>query len=164
MTCKNIIIKILSFLPALLIMIMIFNFSAENSDDSTSTSQDFTKTFINLVDNGLHLDLSDNEIDTIVDNIMHVVRKLAHFTEYMLLGISLIIPLYLQSLRGKRLLILSELLCVLYAISDEIHQLFVSGRAARFFDVLIDSLGAFTGIIIVCLFILVHHKRINYPR
>jgi VanZ family protein len=36
--------------------------------------------------------------------------------------------------------------CILYAISDEVHQLFVLGRGAQVVDVLIDSLGAFVGI------------------
>ena len=44
---------------------------------------------------------------------------------------------------------LSLLVCVLYAISDELHQLFVSGRGAQVKDVLIDSAGATVG---VCLY------------
>ena len=44
---------------------------------------------------------------------------------------------------------LAFLICVIYAISDEIHQLFVPGRAGQVRDVLIDSAGSFLGIIIV---------------
>ena len=41
---------------------------------------------------------------------------------------------------------LSLFVCVLYAISDEVHQLFVSGRGAQVKDVLIDSAGAIVGV------------------
>ena len=39
--------------------------------------------------------------------------------------------------------------CVLIASLDETLQLFVSGRAGRVQDVLIDSAGAFVGIVLV---------------
>ena len=48
---------------------------------------------------------------------------------------------------------LAFLICVLYAISDEIHQLFVPGRAGQVRDVLIDSSGSFLGIFLVMLFV-----------
>ncbi|MFQ8632799.1 MAG: VanZ family protein, partial [Intestinibacter bartlettii] len=38
---------------------------------------------------------------------------------------------------------------VLYAISDEIHQYFVPGRACQFRDVMIDSCGALFGIAVI---------------
>ncbi len=51
-----------------------------------------------------------------------------------------------SGIRGFRGFILSLVFCILYAISDEVHQLFVPGRGAQVSDVLIDSLGAFLGI------------------
>lgn len=39
----------------------------------------------------------------------------------------------------------AELFCALYACSDELHQYFVPGRSCRFFDVCVDSTGAFCG-------------------
>ncbi|MEK7158120.1 MAG: VanZ family protein [Patescibacteria group bacterium] len=35
---------------------------------------------------------------------------------------------------------------VFYAASDELHQVFVSGRYGTFVDVAIDSIGAFAGV------------------
>lgn len=43
----------------------------------------------------------------------------------------------------------SMILGIIYATSDEIHQAFVPGRAARVTDVIIDSCGVFFGIILV---------------
>ncbi|MFP5109854.1 VanZ family protein [Neobacillus sp. C211] len=39
-------------------------------------------------------------------------------------------------------------ICVLFAVSDEFHQLFVAGRGAQVKDVFIDSAGAIVGIVI----------------
>lgn len=44
---------------------------------------------------------------------------------------------------------LSLVLTIIYAISDEIHQLFVPTREGRLRDVFIDSLGAFLAVLIV---------------
>jgi len=52
------------------------------------------------------------------------------------------------------------LICVIYAISDEIHQLFVPGRTGQLKDVIIDSSGSFVGIAIVIIVIkLLEMKR-----
>ena len=48
----------------------------------------------------------------------------------------------------KRKLCLGILFCVCYAISDELHQLFVPGRAGRLFDVCVDGAGACFGMVI----------------
>ena len=59
--------------------------------------------------------------------------------------------LYYGNINKKYLL--AFLICVIYAISDEIHQLFVPGRAGQVRDVLIDSAGSLLGIIIVMAFV-----------
>lgn len=41
-----------------------------------------------------------------------------------------------------RMFLITVAICFLYAISDEIHQYFVPGRACRVFDVLIDTSGS----------------------
>lgn len=48
----------------------------------------------------------------------------------------------------KDILKLSILICMLYACSDEIHQLFVSGRSGKVLDVCIDTFGSLMGIFI----------------
>ena len=68
-----------------------------------------------------------------------VLRKLAHLTEYAILGAVL--------LRATRRPGLALGLAALYAGSDEIHQHFVEGRHAAPLDVLIDTVGALAGIL-----------------
>jgi len=68
----------------------------------------------------------------------YVVRKLAHLTEYALLGALLV--------RATRRELPAFLLGVAYAASDEIHQHFVPGRHATPVDVAIDAVGVALGV------------------
>lgn len=79
-----------------------------------------------------------------IDIISLIVRKLAHFTEYLILGFLTINMLNKNDISKKY--ILSILICIIYATSDEIHQLFVPGRVCQLRDILIDSIGSITGV------------------
>ena len=48
-------------------------------------------------------------------------------------------------------------ICFLYACTDEFHQLFIAGRSAEIKDVLIDSFGSLTSILL-CNFIYLKSK------
>ena len=75
-----------------------------------------------------------------------VVRKAAHILEFCALAIALFNAIY--STWNKKLTPFIAFACtVLYAVTDEIHQLFVEGRACRVFDVFVDSCGALIGVI-----------------
>ena len=72
------------------------------------------------------------------------IRKLAHFTIYLVLGLVSYLVLPRQwSVKKKMTLVVS--LCFMYAITDEFHQSFVPGRAPEVRDVLIDTLGSSVG-------------------
>ena len=78
----------------------------------------------------------------------YVVRKLAHFSIYACIGIAMAYVIYLFS---KRVLIssfLAFILTAIYAYYDEFRQLSVTGRSGSLKDVFIDSLGAFSGILL----------------
>ena len=83
-----------------------------------------------------------------------IVRKMGHFSEYMILGFfsfSYLSNIFMKvnSHRNyKKTAILSQIFSGLYASSDEFHQTFVVGRDGNVIDVLIDSSGALVGIII----------------
>ena len=79
-----------------------------------------------------------------------ILRKCAHFTEFMILGVLSSIALKYMQIGYKSIIGLGY--CVLIASLDETLQLFVSGRAGRVQDVLIDSAGALVGIVIVFIF------------
>jgi VanZ family protein len=69
-----------------------------------------------------------------------ILRKLAHLTEYAILGALLVRALARPSL--------AILLGALYAASDELHQHFVRGRHAAWYDVVIDTVGVTVGVIL----------------
>ena len=86
--------------------------------------------------------------DKIVSTVTFIVRKAAHFLEYFVLCTlaCLTIKIYeLKKYKQKSLVVF--LFCVLYAVSDEIHQYFVPGRACRLFDVFVDATGILTALV-----------------
>lgn len=81
---------------------------------------------------------------------MHaVVRKVGHFTEYLVLGV--LIARALRDERGWRLqhALMAFVLATSYAVTDELHQHFVPGRTTAAGDVGIDALGAAAGQIVL---------------
>ncbi len=74
---------------------------------------------------------------------MHqAIRKLAHFTEYLILSLLLYRALRAGPRWEPRTAVLALALAGLYAASDELHQWFVPGRTAAVRDCLIDVAGA----------------------
>jgi VanZ family protein len=84
-----------------------------------------------------------------IDQIHAVIRKSAHFTEYAVFG--WLIARALRDARGWQLhhALLAVALAGAYAVSDEVHQIFVPGRTAAVGDVLIDVLGAATAQVLI---------------
>lgn len=76
-----------------------------------------------------------------------LIRKIAHIGEYFLL----FMLAYYGFFKGKfkRPVISGFVLSVLYSCTDEIHQLFVPGRACKPEDILIDFIGMAIGSIII---------------
>ena len=97
-------------------------------------------------------DLEEAEKVKVQEEIMQpIVRKLAHFSIYTLLGIlTMSCALTYKGTNYQRGLI-TFLFGLLYACSDEFHQLFITGRSCEFRDICIDSLGVITGI--VCIYV-----------
>ena len=77
---------------------------------------------------------------------MHIVRKLAHFTIYAMLGFN---TFYMYKNYGvKHSALYALVTCILYACSDEWHQSFVSGRSPQITDICIDTCGALSLILL----------------
>lgn len=73
------------------------------------------------------------------------VKKGGHFLAYALLaGLA-----FRATREGARPYLTAFLIAFAYAVSDEIHQLFVDGRHGTAVDVMIDSLGAFTALLLI---------------
>lgn len=109
--------------------------SSQNGDVSTSMSDGIVYKLLNM------LPLSDIPYET----MSYIIRKMAHFGEYMILGFLFFINIedYIS-----HPLIVSLMLSFIYALSDEFHQLFISMRNGSLVDVMIDTSGAFFALMI----------------
>ena len=126
-------------------MIVIFLFSAADGDESSKTSGWVGR----LIGSVFHSDFeewSEEEQAAYAEKIEYPIRKAAHATEYAVLALLFFGAL---TFRGKKRYLFSWSLAVIYACTDEFHQLFVPGRAGRLFDVGVDSLGAAAGLLIL---------------
>ncbi len=136
-------IKIFKILLILIWMIVIFMFSNEKGAKSTSTSRKVTEAIVQTVSSK-----SIEENEPIIVSLDKVIRKLAHYTIYTIGGIVIFNYAKTTEKTKKEKILYSIAFGACYAITDEIHQFFVSGRSARIFDVGIDTLGVITGILI----------------
>lgn len=128
---------------------VIFMFSEQPGDESGDLSGHLSHRICVGVNGTFHFGWSDDETLEKAKSIDYPLRKLAHMTEYAILAIFAFLAIVAWPIRGKRLYWLPLLWCVFYAISDEVHQLFVPDRAGRATDVLIDSAGAVVALLIV---------------
>lgn len=142
-------LKPLSFIPAILLMYMIFTFSSQDGVTSSQLSYKVSYTIVETGGKILGADFEPWEIEQLATRFHGVVRKLAHMTEYFALAVAVAFPLYVYGLRGILLMIVAGLFCVAFACGDEYHQSYTAGRTPSKRDVLIDSFGVFWGIILV---------------
>lgn len=120
---KKIIVRIISMLLLILTFITIFRFSAQDGVESGSLSNKVTTIFVNHFP--YTKDLSIETKQKLIEHAEPIVRKLAHFSIYTVVGIGIMafmctFPLKLRTRLGTSLLV-----GLIYAISDEFHQSFV---------------------------------------
>lgn len=127
--------KILRWVLLLFWLAVIFIMSQQPGDKSSSQS-DLVVKLISLI--GIEVKDSFREVATLV------IRKSAHFTEYLILFMLVyrVIILYMNKKQAK---IIAVLFVFGYACSDEFHQCFIEGREGAFKDVMIDTSGGIVG-------------------
>lgn len=134
--------KIIKLILVISCMIVIFCFSNDNSEKSTKKSDGV---IIKSTELFLNRKLNNEEKKLVIQKLVLPVRKGAHFTIYFILGILVFSLLKEYRLVNLRTLVITVGICFLYACSDEVHQLFISGRSASVIDVFIDTLGSMSG-------------------
>lgn len=142
---------------ALCVMIFIFWHSSRDAIASTDQSDSFAKNLFSWLDSDF-ASMDENEQQSIIVKTQYLVRKSAHFCIYAALGFLVLGAVNTYTLTNPVKLLVSFGLCVVYSISDEIHQIFVPGRAGRVSDVLIDTGGILLGIVVMAGFILLYTK------
>lgn len=110
---------------------VIFWLSSRTADESAQQSGNILNRLIEIFGDNIFTDF--------------IVRKLAHFLEFT--GLCLLMNTALYQTRKRKSFLLATVLTSLYAVTDEVHQLFVEGRACRAVDWAIDTCGAIVGTI-----------------
>jgi VanZ family protein len=100
-------------------------------------------------------------IDIGVDTLSLWIRKLAHFTEFMILGILWFFTIHGHQNLMKKSILYVMMIAVSTAIIDETIQLFSEGRAFAVLDIGIDTLGVIFGLFLCFIFIKLFHKKEN---
>ena len=137
--------KLLILLEVVFWMAIIFKLSAQPGEQSNLLSTKVTTLIVSLAK------LFSPDVNVL--SLNYLVRKGAHFAAYLVLGIIVLFAMRRIDLMGKQGVVFTLLLCISYAITDELHQAFVPGRTPKMLDVLIDSSGASLGIGIYVLFV-----------
>lgn len=146
-TFLRILLKPMSFLPAILVMALIFRFSAQTGTESAKLSSKVSRYVVTGTEHVFGIRFTQEQMEQAVEQIHHYVRKLAHMTIYFVLAVSVAFPLYVYGVRGIWLMLIAGMVCIGYAGLDEYHQSFVAGRGPSVNDVAIDGIGVFLGII-----------------
>ena len=155
--------RVVTLILLLLWMAVIFWFSAQDATESGGLSSSLSEKLACLQNRVLHLGWTKQKIMEISIWLEKPLRKCAHASEYALLGILCMAHLNTyrisstpETAKGFHWrtslplrILLAEILCVLYAATDEFHQLFVEGRSGQVTDVCIDGGGALLGILIM---------------
>lgn len=125
-------------------MCAVFTFSSQNSAKSGELSGGVTHAIASVLVHDFDK-LSLSEQTEIVVSMHFYIRKAAHFTIFMTLGFFSFLTASTYKGSDKIKIPVVLLFCLLYASSDEIHQLFIPGRSGQFRDVCIDFCGSLTG-------------------
>ena len=100
-----------------------------------------------------------HETRCIAKKIDFAVRKSAHACEYAALSVLFFVNYKKKSRKIKQIVGMSALSTALYAVTDEIHQLFVPGRSGQITDVILDSCGGLIGAVLSAIILYLIRKR-----
>lgn len=141
---KNKILAVISWILTVLVAVVIFRFSCDTGEESAEVSESLLAVIIEFIGRFI----SHNTL-----------RKIAHFSEFAALGF--FTASSVKFTFDKSRFYIPLIPCILYSVSDEVHQYFVPERACRIFDIFVDSCGSLTGILVFALLIFIIEKIIN---
>lgn len=143
--------KRITGLLVVLWMAVIFAFSHQVAEESSQSSQTVAYQIVSWQNQVFQLEKEEEELVAQAESMQFSLRKCAHMSEFALLAMLFFIHLECYPLRRRRAALLSWIFTVLYAATDEWHQLFISGRSGEIRDVCIDGLGGLLGLTAILL-------------
>ena len=144
--------------------VVIFTFSAMPSNESNNKSKgtiDIVTEKTLKITNKLGITNkhpSNQRMNNFIENLNKPLRKCMHASVYLVLSILIFCCLKMTKLNNGIISLLSVILSFLYACTDEFHQMFVSGRTSEWLDVMIDTVGAILGVIVINTIFKIIHK------
>ena len=151
---KQNILRIIFILLLLATFATIFRFSSQIGETSDEVSKGLLSKLIDIFP--YTKDLSDVTKEKLIEHGNPIIRKLAHFSIYALVGVWSMSFMSTFKTRLYKKWIVSMIVGVGYAIFDEYHQSFVAERGPSIADVGIDSLGVLSGILVVLIIISIY--------
>ncbi len=139
--------------------VVIFCFSAQTATQSSALSGGLIRRLVETFYPGFNA-LDELAQAQIVQSFQLFVRKMAHFTIFAVFGFLTMSALWCHDIKDKQRRKLAVWIGAFYALTDEIHQVFVPGRAMRLYDIAIDILGVVVGTFIAFLLGLFVQKMI----
>lgn len=142
---------VISWLFVIVWMGVIFMLSSMNGEESTDLSDSGIRDVVSSavsVTNKMGITHDDGNqkyfIEKMVIYLNYPVRKCAHMFEYFVLAMLVFNAFCVSGVDSKKVLYYVIGFVLIYACTDEFHQIF-TGRTAMFADVLIDTLGGYLG-------------------
>ncbi len=159
MKSKKVAVTLIAGLLLVLLYGTIFSFSAQDGETSGNISMGVSDSLVKVLDFFTGGRMQPEELTDLVIRLEHPIRKTAHFLEYALMGILVYTMLYYPVSGDKRRFWISLVWVILSAVADELHQLFVPDRAGRIADVILDTCGGITALILLNQMVKRHMKR-----
>lgn len=128
-------------------MATIFCFSSEQSAQSSSTSGTVIKMGLSQLKS--FKEMEEPKQNELIEELQHPARKLAHFSIYTIGGLIIFCFVNTFNIYDKKKIIFTILIGLIYATTDEVHQLFTEGRSGQITDILIDTSGVCVGCAII---------------
>lgn len=137
-----------------IIMLVIFAFSSQPYERTMKTSNTIVEPVKNAV-----IDIQNKTFETekeeksyirvLKAKLDKVVRKTAHIALFAALAVFVYIWLKSLGVGDADAIVLTLVICALYAGCDEWHQSFVKGRTPQFIDVCVDEFGSVLSVTLI---------------
>ncbi len=150
-------VRIASVILLISWMAMIFCLSHQTADESSKTSGVIIETVIKLMEPEFD-SLTEEEQEALITPFQFIVRKLAHFSIFAILGLLSFISIGTYRISMLAKFFFSSLISLLYAMSDEYHQLYIDGRSSELRDILIDFCGSLIAILFMLIIVRLNKK------
>ena len=140
-------------------MTVIFWFSAQPATESQEMSGSLAYRVVQIGVDVFDMEIAQADMQIWAELLDLPIRKGAHMAEYAVCAVLVASCILGYKTWSRQASLLAFGITVCYATTDEIHQLFVPGRAGRFSDVCIDSIGAAIGLLLFAIILKIMDKH-----